>query len=132
MKCRLHHIALMVYDSNFFEDLFGLLGWKVIEECFNEEYNVFTSFVSNGEVLIELVVPAENSLFKRNLRKAGNNIHHIAFTVTDIASYIGKYEEAGYRFLNKNPVNGFRGHRVAFMNPLSSKGILIELIEVKN
>ena len=52
--------------------------------------------------------------------------------MTDIDNYIGKYEEAGYRFLNKKPVNGFRGCRVAFMNPLSSKGILIELIEVKN
>ena len=116
----------MLYDSSFVEKLFGLMGRKVIEE-----YNVFTSFVSNGEVLIELVVLAENSLSKRNLRKTGNNIHHIAFTVTDIDNYIGKYEEAGYRFLNKKPVNGFRGHRVAFMNPLSSKGILIELVEVK-
>jgi|TARA_B100000315_G_scaffold235548_1_gene250588 hypothetical protein len=69
MKCRLHHIALMLYDSSFVEKLFGLMGRKVIEEYFNEEYNVFTSFVSNGEVLIELVVPAENSLFKRNLKR---------------------------------------------------------------
>ena len=69
MKCRLHHIALMLSDSSFVEKLFGLMGRKVIEEYFNEEYNVFTSFVSNGEVLIELVVPAENSLFKRNLKR---------------------------------------------------------------
>ena len=59
----------MLYDSSFVEKLFGLMGRKVIEEYFNEEYNVFTSFVSNGEVLIELVVPAENSLFKRNLKR---------------------------------------------------------------
>ncbi len=51
--------------------------------------------------------------------------------MADIDNYIGKYEKAGYRFLNKKPVNGFREHRVAFMNPLSSKGILIELIEEK-
>jgi methylmalonyl-CoA epimerase len=122
----------MVYNSRFYEELFGLMGWKAIEESFNEEYNVFTSFVSNGEVLIELVVPAEDSLFKRNLRKTGNNIHHIAFTVADIDNSIGRYEALGYRFLSNKPVNGFRGCRVAFMDPLSSKGILIELIEAKD
>jgi methylmalonyl-CoA/ethylmalonyl-CoA epimerase len=61
----------------------------------------------------------------------GNTIHHIAFTAADLGSSIGRYEASGYRVLNNKPVNGFRGCRVAFMDPLPSKGILIELVEEK-
>ena len=42
---------------------------------------------------------------------------------------VGELEAEGYRFTSAGPMSGAGGHRIAFMHPKSTGGVLVELVE---
>lgn len=129
---KIHHIGILVYAGDEISRLLQLLGWKIVIEEYNEAYGVETSFLENSDnALIELFQPINNEGLKKELRRRGQFIHHIAFEVDDIQAAMDHLQENGYETQQKSAEVGVGGSSVVFLNPLVTKGLIIELIEVR-
>lgn len=65
----------------------------------------------------------------RFLGARGEGIHHLAFQVSDIEAAMARVRDAGGRLIDETPRQGSEGTRVAFIHPMSTHGVLIELVE---
>lgn len=83
-----------------------------------------------GQTEIELLVPQEpDSPVGRFLKRRGPGIHHICFKVPDLDRALAQCRALGFRLVDERPRKGAGGHRVAFLHPKSTAGILVELTE---
>jgi methylmalonyl-CoA/ethylmalonyl-CoA epimerase len=63
------------------------------------------------------------------IEKRGEGLHHIAIRVDDIEAALAKLGQEGAELIDTEPRIGGGGHRVAFVHPKTTHGILIELVE---
>lgn len=82
-----------------------------------------------GETSIELIAPKGNEGLEKFLAKRGPGIHHIAVEVEGIEQAIATLEALGVAVIDKTPRKGARGHKVAFLHPKATGGVLVELVE---
>ncbi len=83
-----------------------------------------------GETQIELLVPdTAESPVARFLERRGPGIHHICLKVRNLDEALATCRAHGYRLVDQQPRPGAEGHRVAFIHPQSTAGILLELTE---
>ena len=79
---------------------------------------------------VELVRPlAGEGAVARFLERRGPGLHHIAFGVPDVGRAMEELRAGGLEFTSEAPMSGAGGHRVAFLHPRSTGGVLIELVE---
>ena len=83
---------------------------------------------------IELVAPAAataqeptNAGLQRFLDKRGPGLHHVCFEVEDLEEALASLKAAGVPLIDEVPRPGARGHRVAFLHPAATGGVLFEL-----
>ena len=121
------HVAIAVrsFDEvrGFWEGLTGHTATPVERV---ESQGVEICFVGKVE-LIRPVVP-DNGV-ARFIARRGPGLHHIAYRTPDVATLMRELEAAGYRFTSAAPMQGAGGHRIAFMHPRSTGGVLVELVE---
>ncbi len=83
-----------------------------------------------GDVDVELLAPdVPDGPISRFLEKRGPGIHHLCLRVSDLDAALERCRIAGYRLIDKSPRTGAGGHRVAFVHPKATAGILLELTE---
>lgn len=82
-----------------------------------------------GETSIELIAPKGNEGLVRFLQKRGPGIHHIAVEVEGIEDAIAALKALGIPLIDEAPRRGARGHKVAFLHPKATGGVLVELVE---
>jgi methylmalonyl-CoA/ethylmalonyl-CoA epimerase len=83
-----------------------------------------------GESDVELLEPqSPESPIARFLAKRGPGIHHVCYRVANLDKALAAAAAAGYRLVDQVPRVGAGGHRIAFLHPKSTAGILIELTE---
>tara|TARA_R110002096_G_scaffold386418_3_gene580511 strand:+ start:72131 stop:72535 length:405 start_codon:yes stop_codon:yes gene_type:complete len=128
---KIEHIGIAVKnidDSNsLFASLFGKAHYKI--EAVESE-GVKTSFFEVGPNKIELLEATnENSPIAKFIEKKGEGIHHIAFAVDDIYSEMQRLEAEGFALINKEPKEGADNKLVAFLQPKTTNGVLIELCQ---
>lgn len=79
---------------------------------------------------VELLEPhGPDTPVGRFLARRGVGLHHVAYRVEDLAAELRRLEAAGLRLVDREPRAGARGHRVAFLHPGSTGGVLVELVE---
>jgi methylmalonyl-CoA epimerase len=79
---------------------------------------------------LELLEPTSpDSAVGRFLQKRGPGLHHVAYRTNDLRAELARLEAAGYPLLDAEPRLGARGHRVAFLHPRATGGVLVELVE---
>ncbi len=83
---------------------------------------------------IELVAPApatatapSNAGLQRFLDKRGPGLHHVCLEVEDLDEALASLKAAGVPLIDEVPRPGARGHRVAFLHPAATGGVLFEL-----
>lgn len=85
-------------------------------------------FVGSGAGRIELLAPARpDSTVAHFLDRHGEGMHHLCYRVPDVAAALDEFRAGGYQLIDAEPRSGAHGHRVAFLHPRSSTGVLIEL-----
>ena len=95
-----------------------------VEELPDQGVNV--AFVGS----LELIEPrGSDTSVARFIDSRGAGLHHIAFRVPDISEALAKYRDSGVRLIDEEPRPGARGHRVAFLHPASTGGVLVELVQ---
>ncbi len=83
-----------------------------------------------GESEVELLEPrSPDSPIAKFLHRRGPGIHHVCYRVADLDAALDACRAAGYRLVDETPRRGAGGHRIAFVHPRSTSGILIELTE---
>lgn len=94
---------------------------------------VRVAFVGVGSARLELIEPASpQSTIARFLEKRGPGLHHIAYRVPDIRQALADFEAQGIQLIDREPRPGAGGHLVAFLQPRTTGGVLVELVEVPN
>jgi methylmalonyl-CoA/ethylmalonyl-CoA epimerase len=83
-----------------------------------------------GDSEVELLAPdSPDGPIARFLARRGAGIHHICFRVADLDAALAECRRAGYRLIDETPRSGAGGHRIAFVHPKATAGILLELTE---
>ena len=83
-----------------------------------------------GDSTVELLEPvAPDGPIAKFLARRGPGIHHVCYKVADLDRALAACREAGYRLVDEAPRIGAGGHRIAFVHPKSTAGILIELTD---
>lgn len=83
-----------------------------------------------GDTTVELLVPeSPESPVAKFLARRGPGIHHLCFRVPNLDDALDRCRQHGYRLVDERPRPGAGGHRVAFLHPTSTAGVLLELSE---
>ena len=82
-----------------------------------------------GETSLELISPRGNDGLEKFLEKRGPGLHHIAVEVEGIEQALATLKALGVALIDESPRRGARGHKVAFLHPKATGGVLIELVE---
>lgn len=128
-----NHLGIAVQSiaeqRDYYENTLGA-KLEAIEDVPSQ--NVRVAFYKVGDVRLELLEPTSpQSPIAAFLSKRGEGLHHVAFTVTDIAQRLAELKSAGLRLIDQSPRAGAHGARVAFIHPKSTAGVLTELCEPK-
>lgn len=127
---KIDHVAIAV---NNVDD--ALAKWK---EAFGLEATVREVVASQkteavllpiGDSNVELISPKGNEGLAKFLEKKGPGIHHIAIEVEGIESALVFLKGIGVQLIDETPRKGARGHKVAFIHPKATGGVLVELVE---
>lgn len=123
----LDHVAVAVRSFDEVQGLLeGLTGHAATSPERVESQGVEICFVGN----VELIRPiAPDNGVARFIARRGPGLHHVAYRTPDVEGLMRKLEAAGYRFTSAGPMSGAGGHRIAFMHPKSTGGVLVELVE---
>lgn len=82
-----------------------------------------------GESNVELIEPKGNEGLAKFLEKRGPGLHHIAIEVEGIEEAIAFLRAMHVPLIDQTPRIGARGHKVAFLHPRATGGVLVELVE---
>ncbi len=129
---KIDHIGIAVPELSAAVEQYKSLGFEFhgIEEVAEQKVN--TAFFEIGESHLELLEPtAPESPIAKFLDKRGSGIHHICVRVDNIDAELERLSKTDAVLINEKPVIGAGGHRVAFIHPKSTSGVLLELLEQK-
>ena len=131
MELPLDHIAVAVPSITSALPLFELIAGarsSPVERVESQQVDV--AFIGGGQTRIELLEPTgPDSTVQRFLDRRGAGLHHIAYRVSDLDATLERLASAGIQLIDRIGRPGAGGHRVAFLHPKSTAGILIELVE---
>jgi methylmalonyl-CoA/ethylmalonyl-CoA epimerase len=114
--------ALQIYEKT--------LGLRLENTKLIEQQKVKIAILHAGKTKIELVEPtdSEGSVAKF-IANRGEGIHHIAIEVTNIEEHIKELKDKGIAMIDEKPRPGAEAKKIAFINPKSTRNVLVELVE---
>jgi methylmalonyl-CoA epimerase len=123
----LDHVAVAVHSIEESSRLFELVSG---ESCSPPETiegsGVRVAFVGPVELLEPL---RPDTGIGRFLAQRGQALHHIAYRTEDLEGDMARLEATGMELIDRTPRPGAHGHRIAFLQPSTTGGVLIELVE---
>ncbi len=123
------HIGIAVENLEKARDLYkNVFGLESSEpEHFGE---LIFSFVPVGKTHVELLESTTpDGVIKKFIEKRGEGVQHLAFEVEDIEAELSSLKSKGVQLIHEKPYPNAHGDLVAFLNPKSTQGVLIELIQ---
>jgi methylmalonyl-CoA/ethylmalonyl-CoA epimerase len=85
---------------------------------------------NNTHSKVELIEAlSDKSPVAKFISKRGQGIQQLAITVNHIDELINDLVNSGVRMINQKSSIGAGGHRIAFVHPESTGGVLVELVE---
>lgn len=127
---RIDHIGIAVKSIEEASKLYTDLGLAIEGTETVESQKVKVAFIPVGQSRIELLestVPDGN--VAKFIEAKGEGIHHLAIKVDDVAKALEELSAKGYALIDKIPRQGAGGHKIAFVHPKSTRGVLLELSE---
>ena len=131
MKARgIHHVGVAVDDlDRALETYVGVLGGKVEYRDALAEQGVEAAAVLVGRDRVELLAATgDDTPVGRFLAKRGPGLHHVAYTVDDVADALRQLSADGLELIDEAPRHGLFGLEVAFVHPDAVHGVLTEVV----
>lgn len=127
---RIDHVGIAVKSLDEAAKLYTDLGLKVQGTEVVESQKVKVAFIPVGESRIELLEPtAPDGNIAKFIESKGEGIHHLAVKVDNVEKALAELAAKGYTLIDKAPRAGAGGHKIAFVHPKATKGVLLELSE---
>ena len=132
MLKKIDHIGIAVHDIDKVLDLFsGMMGMNVVSAEIQKDHGIKVVRLELGGSQIELYQPLSgDSVTARFLKRQGEGIHHICFSVEDIENTVEELTSKGLR-LYKPKSKERSDEKVVFLDPYTTHRILIELTDEK-
>jgi methylmalonyl-CoA/ethylmalonyl-CoA epimerase len=123
------HVGIAVADLDaaltFYRDVLG-----IVPQPATQADGATIVSLTLGESDVELLHSADaSSPIGKFLARRGPGIHHVCYRVPDLEAALATCRAAGFRLIDDTPRLGAGGHRIAFVHPASTSGILLELTE---
>jgi methylmalonyl-CoA/ethylmalonyl-CoA epimerase len=126
----IEHVAIAVDDIDAalgkYRDVLGLLP---AERELVESQKTETVRLPLGAAALELISPRGNEGLGRFLERRGPGLHHVAVEVEGIEDALAWLEKMGVPLVDRSPRKGAQGHKVAFLHPKATGGVLVELVD---
>jgi methylmalonyl-CoA/ethylmalonyl-CoA epimerase len=128
---KLVHVGIAVNNMDqallFFRDTMKLdLAYRQVLPTMRVEVAGLTT----GESELELLCPTEpDTGLAKFLAGRGEGIHHVCLEVDDLDAKLKELAGLGVELIDQTPRIGGNGRRLAFVNPKSTHGVLIEFYE---
>ena len=128
---RLDHVGIAVSDLQparaFYERVLGL---RAAHDEVIEDQGVHEILYRLGDAWVQLVAPlGPDTPVGRFLAKRGEGLHHIGYSVPNVATALNQLRRSGVEVVDETPRIGSGGTTVAFVHPKAAHGVLIELVE---
>ena len=128
---RIEHVAIAVKNLDAARDTFATLGIPCDYEETLPANGVRLAMLPIGESAIELLEPQRDGTRTADwLREKGDSLYHICLEVDDIVAALDELRAKGVKLRDEVPRSGHGGHKIAFLDPASTAGILVELVEM--
>ncbi|NMC69211.1 MAG: methylmalonyl-CoA epimerase [Myxococcales bacterium] len=129
---RIAHLGIAVKDLDaairIYRDTLGL-EMAGIEEV--AEQKVKVAMFPVGESRLELLASTSpDGPIARHIEKKGEGIQHVAFVVEDLERTLAEFKARGVPLIDEKPRIGAGGHKIAFVHPKGTGGILVELTQM--
>lgn len=132
MLDHLDHVGIAVTDMEEALALYQGLGLTVTHEetvASQGTHAVFLSAPAGPDVEL-LGALGEETPVGKFLAKRGPGIHHLCYAVPDLEAAIASCQAQGLQMIDEVPRVGAKGHRLAFVHPKATGGVLLELYEM--
>jgi methylmalonyl-CoA/ethylmalonyl-CoA epimerase len=127
---KIDHVAICVPDTDAaIEKYKQVLGLEPEVREVVASQKTEATLLPIGETSLELISPKGNDGLVKFLEKKGPGLHHIAIEVEGIESALATLKALGVPLVDETPRKGARGHKVAFLHPKATGGVLVELVE---
>jgi methylmalonyl-CoA epimerase len=125
-----HHIGIAVPSIDEAMHFYGdKLGLRVVDERELPDRQLKVVFVQASNVLIELLEPTDpDTTVARFLERRGPGLHHLCFGTPNIEEHLRDLKDKGVELIDETARPGAHGD-VAFLQPASTLGVLIELLQ---
>jgi methylmalonyl-CoA/ethylmalonyl-CoA epimerase len=130
---KIHHVGIAVQSLEAAVPIFTkLLGCKPSSEEAVADQKVRVAVFELEHSRIELLEATEHdSPVGRFVAKRGQGIHHLTLTVPNLQAALAALDQSGVKPLDRKPRTGAGKEQIAFLDPKSTSGVLIELVEDK-
>src|SRR5579862_8809364 len=127
----LSHLAIAVRSLDEGGKLYAALGFTLHEPEVIAGQHVRAQVATRGDFRIELLeaYPPSQGPIAKFIEKRGPGLHHIALHSSNLDADLERLKTTGVLALPNYPAPGMTGTRVAFLDPKTTGGTLIELVE---
>jgi methylmalonyl-CoA epimerase len=124
------HIGIAVKSLTAAKAIYEKLGLSISPEETVEQEQVRLVMVPVGESRLELLeATSENSTIAKFIAKRGEGLHHVCLKVPHLSAAVARLKKDGVRLVSEEIKTGAGGHRYVFVDPSSTGGVLLELVE---
>ena len=130
---KIHHVGIAVQSLEAAVPIFTkLLGRAPASQEIVADQKVRVAVFELEHSRIELLEATEpDSPVGKFIAKRGQGIHHMTLTVPDLQQALAELDRGGVEPLDRKPRTGAGNEQIAFLNPKTTSGVLIELVEEK-
>jgi methylmalonyl-CoA/ethylmalonyl-CoA epimerase len=127
---RISHVAVAVADIDAtLGKLQQVLDLAVESREVVASQKVEAALLPLGDAAVELIQSKGNEGVEKFLQARGPGLHHLAVEVEGIEEMLALLASRGVQLIDQAPRIGAHGHKVAFVHPKATGGVLIELVE---
>jgi len=125
------HIGIATESIDRSSKFWNMLGFQNSGDEVVESQGVKIRYLEgDGGTRVELLEPlGEDTPVGRFMEKSGEGVQQVAVSVENIDGVISSLISKGVSMINEVAVEGSGGHRIAFIHPKSTGGVLVELVE---
>ncbi|AKT43283.1 methylmalonyl-CoA epimerase [Chondromyces crocatus] len=127
---KIDHVAVAVTDvDEALARYRQILGIEATDREVVASQRTEAALLPLGETCLELISPKGNEGLQKFLEKRGPGLHHIAIEIEGIEGALAALKALNIPLIDETPRIGARGHKVAFLHPKATGGVLVELVE---